>query len=208
MMTFYISKPKLISSITGVAVILLFSLDQTSWAAVINCPPTPTVCNGTSGDDIMFASLSGSFMHGLAGNDYILASGTNPNYIWGDDGNDILFGAVGNDRLEGGRGNDKYDGYSGDDTILDMPYIEGSLVNNDDLISGGPGNDYILSGEGLDRIYGGSGNDQIYPSAGNSRDFSYDFIDCGPDINDRLAFFFSSDGETAMNCEYVQDMDR
>ena len=58
---------------TTVSVTILFSfLDQTGWAAVIHCSATITVCNGTSGDDIIFASFpSGSFIHGLAGNDYI-----------------------------------------------------------------------------------------------------------------------------------------
>jgi len=54
----------------------------------------------------------------------------------------------------------------------------------------------------------GSRNDQIYPNAYSHRDFSYDFIDCGPDAGDRLYRFYSSDGETASNCENVQDIDR
>ena len=35
------------------------------WAAVIHCPDTGALCNGTSGDDLIF----GSNVHGLAGND-------------------------------------------------------------------------------------------------------------------------------------------
>ncbi|MDW0148423.1 MAG: hypothetical protein QOK59_07040 [Nitrososphaeraceae archaeon] len=83
----------LVFIITATSLTILFSiLDQTGWAAVINCPSTPTDCNGTSGDDIMLGNYSGSFMHGLAGNDYMLGFG-GPNYMWGDDGNDILLGS-------------------------------------------------------------------------------------------------------------------
>jgi Ca2+-binding RTX toxin-like protein len=201
---------RLVSLMVVVAVTFLFSLlEQTSWAAVIKCPATSAVCNGTSGDDIIFAADSGgSPIHGLAGNDYIIGSGIKPNYIWGEDGNDILVGSAGNDYLNAGKGNDRYEGGDGSDSIVDIPYVEGSLVNNDDTISGGVGDDWILSGEGVDRIYGGGGNDQIYPNTWNHRDFSYDFVDCGSGTGDRVFYGYSSDAEGFSNCEFVMDQDR
>lgn len=119
-----------------------------------------------------------------------------------------MIGGIGNDYLNGGLGNDKYDGGQGSDNIWDPPYVVGSLGSNDDLISGGSEDDWIQSGEGVDRIYGGPGNDQIFPNAYTIRDFSYDFVDCGSDAGDQLLYFHSGDGETATNCENIQDMDR
>lgn len=203
----YKSELRIILFTLTITVAILCTLPyQMSFAAVINCLPA-AVCRGTSADDIIFASYpSGSFIEGLAGNDYIIGTGTNPNYIYGGDGNDILVGSVGNDVLYGGRGNDKYDAGLGDDTIFDEPYVEGSLVSNDDLISGGYGNDWIVSGEGIDRINGGPGNDQVYPNAYTIRDFSTDSVDCGSGI-DYVYHFYSGDMETAAYCENLSNND-
>jgi Ca2+-binding RTX toxin-like protein len=197
-----------ISIICALVTIFFLQLDQTGWAAVINCPATPFTCNGTSGDDIIFAYYpSGNFIHGLAGNDYILGTGTNPNYLFGDEGNDILIGSAGNDALYGGLGNDRYDGGDGADTIYDESHLVGSLVSNDDIISGDGGDDFIASGEGIDKIQGGPGNDMIYPGGYIHRDFSPDGINCGSSTSDKLFDFYSGDGDTANNCEFVLDAD-
>ena len=98
---------KLISLITAVSVTMLFSLvDQTSWAAVINCPPGAAQCNGTADDDIITATTDGTIIHGLGGNDYITGAWSGINNIFGEDGNDILIGGIRNDTLYGGKGND------------------------------------------------------------------------------------------------------
>lgn len=113
--------------------------------------------------------------------------------------------------MEGGRGNDKYDGWYGDDTIVEdtaFDGIQGTLINNNDIISGGEGDDFIISGEGFDRISGGPGADSISLSNYNWRDFSSDIVNCGEGIYDWVYAFHSSDGETATNCEHVVDYDR
>ena len=200
---------RVIPLITAVTLTILYSiLVQTSWAAVIHCPDTTAVCNGTSGDDIIIGPYStGGTIHGLAGNDYIIGSLSSdaPNYIWGENGNDIIIGGHGNDGLFGGLGNDKYDGFYGDDTIYEDSLIEGSLVSNDDVISSGPGDDYIVAGEGSDKIHTGPGNDLIFTSA-HFRDFSYDSLDCGSG-SDQVLIFNSGDGDTAFNCEVIYDND-
>ena len=112
------------------------------------------------------------------------------------------------DTLQGGRGNDRYDGRGQGDTILETTafnYAEGTLINNDDIISGGEGDDYIISGEGADSIQGGPGEDEIYPNS-HARDFYIDTINCGAEY-DTLLQLYSGDGDTATNCEAVRDFD-
>jgi Ca2+-binding RTX toxin-like protein len=99
---------KLISLMAALAAATLFSFGQTGWAAVINCSETIQLCNGTSGDDIIFgASGIVNVIHGLGGNDYILGIGTE--VIYGDDGDDTLTASIGDDYINGGRGNDRID---------------------------------------------------------------------------------------------------
>lgn len=209
MKRFY-SSLKLVSLITVVGVTFLFSFGQTGWAAVtvIHCNVTVQQCNGTAGDDMIFgADNIISIIHGFEGNDYIISSATNPtnpDILWGDDGDDTLVGTFFNDYLNGGSGNDKYDGYFGNDTIVEFITAQGLLVSNDDVISGGQGNDYIDSGQGSDRINSGQGNDFIRPN-GSWRDFSIDTVNCGSGT-DIVQNMHSAD-DTAINCESVGDND-
>lgn len=197
---------KLISLITAVSVTTLFSLvDQTGWAAVITCPAGAALCNGTEGDDIITGTTDGAVIRGLGGNDYIKGDYYGFNYIYGDDGNDILIGGFQNDGLYGGNGSDRYDGLEGDDSIYEVYHQVGSFVNNDDIISGGVGNDFIISGEGSDRIEGGPGNEYIMPN-GAYRDFFSDIVNCGSG-NDVVWAFHSGDGDTALNCETIANLD-
>ena len=203
-MTFYISKLKLISLITTVTIILLFSFDQASWAAIIICPIGAAVCNGTSADDIIEGTTGNAQIHGLGGNDYIYGYRDGDNYIFREDGNDILIGGIYNDGLYGGKGDDKYDGQDSSDTIIeDRPGSKYTTSN--DVISGGLGGDWIEAGGGADTINGGPDNDYIIPNPFH-RDFSYDFVDCGSGI-DHVLDFNSGDRETATYCEYISNND-
>ena len=177
------------------------------WAAVIHCPDTGALCNGTSGDDLIF----GSNVHGLAGNDYIVGLLNKDNTLFGDDGNDILIGGPQQDFMNGGRGNDRYDAWFGNDQIYEDDALEGktgTLVNNDDFIAAGFGNDFIKAGEGNDRIFGGPGDDYIFANGWYPRDFSPDFINCGLGA-DTIGFYNSGEGENHVFCEAIQwDLDR
>jgi len=203
---------KVILIIAAVSLTILLSFSQAGYAAVIHCPSTG-LCNGTSGDDIIFGGDAyGSIVHGLGGNDYIIGSlQNNFNTLYGDDGNDILIGGPANDFMNGGRGNDKYDAWFGDDQIWEDDAMEGktgTLVNNDDFIAGGWGNDFIKGGEGNDKILGGPDNDYIFANGYYPRDFSPDFINCGLGA-DTIGFFNPGEGEVQVNCEAIQyDLDR
>ena len=130
------------------------------------------------------------------------------NYLFGDDGDDILLGGYANDGYMEGEVTTESMAWSGDDAIQKVDAssgVAGTLVNNNDVISGGYGNDYIRSGEGVDRIDGGPGRDFILPN-GFRRDFSFDSVNCGSD-GDTLATFYSGDGEIAVNCELIYNID-
>lgn len=203
------SKSKLIILITVVSVTFLFSFKQTSWADLINCPSTVVLCNGTSGDDIMYGNpnVNNQIIQGLGGNDWIQGALTTVGIVGGE-GDDTLLGNTGNDQINGGPGSDRMDGGPGNDAIEDFVNMEGVLVNNNDIISGGEGNDNIQAGVGADKIHGGPGNDVIFPDFGIGRDFSTDIVNCGADTQDRIFFFHSADGDTNVNCELVNDVDR
>jgi Ca2+-binding RTX toxin-like protein len=208
MKRFYSSKVKIIILLTVVSVTFSFSIEQRSWAELINCP-SANLCNGTSADDIIFANpgVNGQIIQGLGGNDWIQAA-ANTLALIGGDGNDTLLGNTGNDQISGGPGSDKMDGGPGDDVIQEFVNTEDVLVNNNDIISGGEGNDNIQAGVGADRIHGGPGNDVIFTDFGADRDFSADIVNCGADTQDRIFFFHSADGDTQVNCEFVNDVDR
>ena len=191
--------------LTTVSLTVLLLLEQTAWADIIQCSGT-VICNGTSGDDIMFGAGPITIIHGLAGNDIITGNSPAEDYIYGDEGNDILYGTERNDYLNGGLGNDLYDGWYGDDTIIDEAWAVNPFASNVDVVSGGFGNDYITTGFGIDKIHGGPGDDLITPN-GYLRDFSVDTVDCGSGANDRVGIY-SGDSDSAINCEQPDNWDR
>ena len=74
-------------------------------------------------------------------------------WLFGGEGNDVLFGLGGNDHLYGGSGDDVLFSGSGND------HLYGGSGN--DILFGGSGDDYLDGGEGRDILFGGSGNDII-----------------------------------------------
>ncbi|HMP80127.1 MAG TPA: calcium-binding protein, partial [Pirellulaceae bacterium] len=77
--------------------------------------------------------------------------------IYGGLGNDTIYAGEGDDRVWGGAGNDFIDGGPGDDEI----YGE----DGNDVIFGGPGNDRLHGGNGNDLLDGGPGNDSLIAGA-------------------------------------------
>ncbi len=110
--------------------------------------------------------------------------------LYGDGGDDFIFGGVGNDTIEGGDGNDFLFGESGKDAIKGgagnddifgdgwwklaapvdpaHPYRPASGGDDDDL-DGGEGNDRLWGGDGNDIMKGGDGDDYLYGGLGNDR---------------------------------------
>jgi Ca2+-binding RTX toxin-like protein len=90
--------------------------------------------------------------------------------VWGQGGNDVIFGSPSSENLYGGTGNDFILGQAGDDAIYadsgnDSLYGE----TGNDQIYGQVGNDRVDGGDGHDILHGSSGNDSIYGGSGNDR---------------------------------------
>ncbi|MGH1378717.1 MAG: Ig-like domain-containing protein [Alphaproteobacteria bacterium] len=111
-------------------------------------------------------NLGGARHDGLDGRDY---ASNSPKYMYGDSGNDTIYGGYAHDVLVGGLGNDtihgvgsgdKLYGGHGDDTLY------GS--NDNDFFSGGAGNDFISGRGGNDTLHGGAGNDTLTDHIGNN----------------------------------------
>jgi Ca2+-binding RTX toxin-like protein len=118
-------------------------------------PTVETVYGGTGQDTLNGysdpASTVVEHLYGNGGDDT----------LWGGGGDDVLYGGDGNDTVSGGPGNDQLYGEAGNDVI------RGSEGN--DIESGGPGDDRIGYSPGItndddtgaDVVTGGDGNDRL-----------------------------------------------
>ena len=82
--------------------------------------------------------------------------------LYGDQGEDVIYGGAGDDEIEGGQGEDVLYGGAGDDEIeggQGEDVIYGGA--GDDVIEGGKGDDVIVGGEGDDILLGNEGFDQF-----------------------------------------------
>lgn len=91
-------------------------------------------------------------VNGFTGNDTLDASlTTDPIFLFGENGDDLLLGGAGNDTLNGGAGNDLLYGGAGHDWIVGF--------TGDDTLFGGAGNDTLIGWFGADLMDGGEGSD-------------------------------------------------
>jgi CubicO group peptidase (beta-lactamase class C family) len=125
-------------------------------------PDSQRSLNATVGNDYLQADRDHTTLYGLAGNDTLRGASRQANVLFGNEGNDRLYGGRQDDVLNGGSGNDRLFGDRGND-----------------LLVGGSGDDCLWGGEGDDRLKGSSGNDQLFGDGGN------DYLDGGFGI-DRL----------------------
>ena len=96
---------------------------------------------GTNFDDIIY------------GSEHFAPIDAYANQLYGNGGNDQLFGASAQDFLDGGDGNDSIEGGDADDTL-----IGGA---GDDALHGGSADDFLVGDAGNDTIDGGTGADDI-----------------------------------------------
>lgn len=116
---------------------------------------------GGRGSDVVHL-IEGGLARGGEGDDVVIGSATNDDgdYLYGDEGNDVLRGLANPDFLFGGSGDDDLVGGNGGDNLKG----EGG----DDLLKGGPGYDYLDGGAGHDEVHGGPGHNYLYPDPDSS----------------------------------------
>lgn len=127
---------------------------------------------GFGGDDVLYGDGDGNSsyadwdqIYGGDGNDTIYGSNNyySRNYLYGEDGDDVIVGGSGVDQIEGGAGSDTLFGGSGNDIFYEQSGDDGINV-----INGGSGNDSIYySGSfgGSATITGGAGSDIYWLSS-------------------------------------------
>lgn len=130
----------------------------------------------TSGPDVLYGTVLGNRIDGLAGDDTIFGREGNDT-ILGNDGNDrlsagqdddVIRGGDGNDRIEAGGGADTAHGGTGADEIdghRDNDWLTGN--DGDDTVRGGLGDDTVLGGAGNDTVSGNQGSDEVHGNEGD-----------------------------------------
>ena len=127
---------------------------------------------GSSFDDTLILVAEGGTVRGGAGNDAItsVSSLGTETHLFGEDGDDAIYGGLADDEINGGAGNDVIFGYEGDDTLLlgdGDDYAQAGW--DDDIVEGGAGDDEIYGDVGDDVIRGGDGNDELFGDDGDDR---------------------------------------
>ena len=122
------------------------------------------------GDDTfkIYGEYVSTLFYGGSGNDTVTVYSNKKNYLYGEDGNDILHSANGDDVLNGGYGHDTLIGEGGNDLIgggSNDDYLWG--LEGDDYLIGEDGNDFLIGGDGADLLIGGAGNDKLYGGSGS-----------------------------------------
>lgn len=177
---------------------------------------------GVDGLDVPF----GTFFFGGIGNDTLIGSNTTVagvfpllgDFMFGNDGNDIIsanagmdfvFGANGDDRIDAGRDMDFAFGSDGNDSVVGndgMDLVTGNLGNDVvrgsagliDLVFGGEGNDSLFGDDGMDLVFGRDGVDTI--SGGNGIDLIFGAADADLiDGNAGIDLVFGGPAEDTIN---------
>jgi Ca2+-binding RTX toxin-like protein len=182
-----------------------FSVDGNPWGnfALANSDQFENVISG-DGDDFITGNALDNVLHGMRGNDRIVAGAGNDNLFGGDgadtlnagDGDDLIFGGetsrdlrdlvfagAGNDSIDAGYGNDEIFGQSGNDTVaggFGSDTLQGQDGN--DVLTGSALSDLVFGNAGDDFVNGGFGHDRINGGTGADRFFHLGILDHGSDF--------------------------
>jgi Ca2+-binding RTX toxin-like protein len=107
------------------------------------------------------ADVSKVVVYANDGDDEIRNTLVIPTDVFGNDGDDTIWGGFVDDRLYGGAGADVLRARSGDD------FVSGS--DGDDTLLGADGDDLLYGGDGHDLIYGQDGEDYLNGQTGDDR---------------------------------------
>jgi Ca2+-binding RTX toxin-like protein len=141
---------------------------------------------GNALNNSIFGNPGNNYLYGGDGNDVLGSVGNIRGFVYEETGDDYLDGGAGNDTLRGGSDNDSLYGGVGNDTLLGG-YADDSLYGGvgDDNLDGNGGAE-ATDEQGNDSLYGGAGNDTLDGNDGN------DYL-AGDDGNDNLDASYGSD---------------
>jgi Ca2+-binding RTX toxin-like protein len=161
-----------IASVTvGISVLLNDGDDQFKVSSGDLPAGTPLRVEGGLGNDTIRGSAreGGDLLYGDEGNDTIFGEG-GADLIRGGIGDDELLGGPGKDDIQGEEGNDFLSGEGGDDKLdggKGKDVING--LSDDDKLLGGKGNDALSGGSGNDNGNGGAGKDSFNGGGGTDK---------------------------------------
>lgn len=122
--------------------------------------------DGNNGTDSITGKATGTYQRTFNRNTNISIVEVNASEIsfvgdtlFGNLGQDVIYGTIKNDKLEGTDGADKIYASLGNDKL------QGN--KGDDILEGGQGNDTLNGGQGNDKLYGGWGDDILISGRGN-----------------------------------------
>ncbi len=143
--------------------------------------------NGDDGNDTLIGGFGIDLLHGGNDNDYLIGGtffdtefDSSRDYLYGEAGNDLLFGdnfalvsgdEGGDDWLEGGTGSDTLYGQAGNDNMfggLDVDHLFGG-DGNDGIVGGNNASGQAVLAEASgDELDGGDGDDRIIGDSGKA----------------------------------------
>jgi hypothetical protein len=140
--------------------------DTTSTVVVTQSAAGVQVQDSVTGKHFTFAlsQVSRVDVFGGAGNDTLTSRGDNVGVrirLYGEGGNNSLYGGPGREILVGGDGNNKIYGRAGSNDVL-------MAGNGNNLIIGSKGNNVIQAGNGANTLIGGAGINAITGGSGNN----------------------------------------
>ncbi len=125
---------------------------------------TSTGNRNATDPDTVYGEDGNDRIYTAAGDD-LLDGGNGNDTLFGGRGADRIFGGAGHDSIEGEGGADILRGGDGDDRIFaDYDHSTGTTPADNDLVLGEAGNDYLVGGIGADTLDGGIGDDTIAPN--------------------------------------------
>jgi Ca2+-binding RTX toxin-like protein len=195
-----------------------FFVDGVQWGQLGLTGDTFENVAAGDGNDVITGNALANEIHGMRGNDRLIAGAGNDSLFGGDgtdtlnggDGDDVIFGGsttavlrdlvfagAGADSIDGGYGNDEIFGQAGNDVIaggFGSDTLQGQ--EGDDVITGSALSDLVFGNAGDDFVNGGFGHDRMNGGAGADRFFHLGILDHGSDFiqdynaaeGDRLLF--------------------
>ena len=197
-----------VAAAAGLVAASLVVAPPSAAAVAARCGGLDVTHQGTDGPDTLAGTAGDDVLVGLGGNDEISGMGGD-DVICGGSGRDLVFGDSlfteeghqnGADQLLGGRDADRLFGDAPDDWCSGLPAAN-------DVLRGGPDNDFLMGHGGADRARGGQGNDLLsdVSDLDCERGRSEDTFDGGAGRDSVRADSVMDDGDSSVTIDLAAD---